>query len=262
MPSSYEYAPRPSRWDGHPMRPAGGAKWYPASKPRVEGMAVVYVGLQVDSPYEARTETEVGQRGRGAHRAFVATAPIPGWDLGSEHVVHHYQRGSWEGTWRIDAVVTWTGDHTHVDGALPERDMPIWYLLGGGDKAIARYEAGPQGNLEDVRPDGQAQTRSRAEASAAGQQVAADVRAAEYSEGSGVGDWVLYQSQDGRVMPALVTITPGSYDPGLTGNVPPLEPGCRSLIVFRPSGSSYARHAVTRFTDETPPRTRSWRLRG
>jgi hypothetical protein len=60
-----------------------------------------------------------------------------------------------------------------------------------------------------------------------------------------VGDVVIYTGRDGIESPALVTITPESFDAGRAGDgITPPQPGEVSLVVWRASGRSYARHNV------------------
>lgn len=59
-----------------------------------------------------------------------------------------------------------------------------------------------------------------------------------------VGDMVLYQGREGQELPALVLMTPATFDAEKNGFVTaPTETGL-SLLVYRLSGRTYVRHNV------------------
>ena len=229
----------PGPRQGEPVLPAKGKRW--DAHDALEDAGVLYVGRQVASPWAPRNPSEVGRRGIGARRVLAADGPLDGWELGSTHVLYHAKDGFWCGTWEIEGIVTWPGGQ--VTGTVPHDRLTLWLAK---DAAVA-----------DVTDDRRAIADSVAARNA---ELRAKDRAAEYAERTGVGDFVIYLSSKGREYPALVTITPGSYDTSIGGDIPEyISANSRSLIVFRPSGSSYARHDVRRQTASTAPGTRSWK---
>lgn len=243
MPSNITHPqnPAPGPRTGHPMIPARGKRW--DAHDALEGAGVLYVGLQVASPWAPRNSSEVGRRGVGARRVLAASAPLDGWELGSTHVVHHANDGFWSGTWEIEGIVTWPGGQ--VTGSVPYDRLTLWLLQDAALPAVA-----------DARATANSVTARNAE-------MRAKDRAAEYAEGTGVGDFVIYRSSEGREYPALVTITPASFDTSISSDIPEyISLDSRSVIVFRPSGSSYARHNVRRQTPDAASGARAWRPRG
>jgi hypothetical protein len=238
QPIPHDFFERPRPREGYPMLPARGKRW--DAHEALDDAAVLYVARQVKSPWQPRTPAEIGKRGPGARRVIAAKSAINGWHVGSSHVLHHAHDGFWCGTWEIEGYVTWPG--STITGRVPEERLTLWRIVGPPNTASpidGSVDLGADGPT-DVAVSGDSMT--------------------EYAEGTGVGDFVVYRSSEGREYPALVTISPASFDEHVGGYRPEFAArDCRSLIVFRPSGSSYARHDVPRDTVAREPGARTWR---
>jgi hypothetical protein len=228
----------PALSESHPIFPLNGRRHNP--REHLDGTDILFVVEQVDSPFVPTSPSEVGKTGVGAKRVFAADEQPAGWELGSTQHVYHVKREEWWGTWEIQGV-RWPGGET--SGIVPDEKLGLWKLVQDPVTKPVLAKA-------DQKAGQHAEDRASA-------------RAAERVEGSGVGDFVIYRSSEGGEYPALVTITPGSFDVSMRTDSPEiaLSESARSLIVFRPSGSSYARHNIRRQLPSTPDGVRSWRAR-